>query len=376
MREKSDWLRRFLLPGFAFKAVVIGGGYATGRELTTFFLSSGPRGGLYGMLLATAIWSGVCTITFLFAWQTASRDYRTFFNRLLGPLWPCFEVAYVLAMIVTLAVFAAAAGAIGAALFAWPTVAGALLLMGAIAAFAMFGNAAVEGLFKYVSLFLYLTYAIFLALSLWTFGDRIGAAFTADVPSTGWASGAITYAGYNSVGAVVILPMIRHLRGRRDAVIAGILAGPLAMVPAILFFIAMAAFYPAISLQALPSDFLLGKLNLPIFRLIFQAMIFSALLESGTGGIHAINERVARAYERGGKRTFSKWARLAFTLVLLVGSVFVADRVGLVALIANGYRFLAYMFLAIFILPLLTIGLWRVSFGRESRSADLKVDAL
>ena len=29
----STWFQRFLLPGFAFKAVVIGGGYATGREL-------------------------------------------------------------------------------------------------------------------------------------------------------------------------------------------------------------------------------------------------------------------------------------------------------------------------------------------------------
>ena len=29
----SSRFQRFLLPGFAFKAVVIGGGYATGREL-------------------------------------------------------------------------------------------------------------------------------------------------------------------------------------------------------------------------------------------------------------------------------------------------------------------------------------------------------
>ena len=38
-----------MLPGFAFKGVVIGGGYATGRELAEFFLVSGPQGGA-GML--------------------------------------------------------------------------------------------------------------------------------------------------------------------------------------------------------------------------------------------------------------------------------------------------------------------------------------
>lgn len=29
---QSSWFQRFLLPGFAFKAVVIGCGYATGRK--------------------------------------------------------------------------------------------------------------------------------------------------------------------------------------------------------------------------------------------------------------------------------------------------------------------------------------------------------
>jgi len=42
----SSRFQRFLLPGFAFKAVVIGGGYATGRELAEFFLPSGPWGGV------------------------------------------------------------------------------------------------------------------------------------------------------------------------------------------------------------------------------------------------------------------------------------------------------------------------------------------
>ena len=72
MKQGSDWFRRFLLPGFAFKAVVIGGGYATGRELATFFLPSGPRGGLCGMLLAAAVWSLVCVLTFVFAARAAA----------------------------------------------------------------------------------------------------------------------------------------------------------------------------------------------------------------------------------------------------------------------------------------------------------------
>jgi uncharacterized membrane protein YkvI len=51
----STWFQRYLLPGFAFKALVIGGGYTTGRELAEFFMPCGVRAGLCGMMVATAI---------------------------------------------------------------------------------------------------------------------------------------------------------------------------------------------------------------------------------------------------------------------------------------------------------------------------------
>ncbi|MGH6910321.1 MAG: YkvI family membrane protein [Phenylobacterium sp.] len=356
MKTTSTWFQRIVLPGFAFKAVVIGGGYATGRELATYFLPSGPWGGLWGMLLAMAVWSLVCTVTFLFALQTQSTDYRAFFRNLLGRGWPIFEVLYFLAMIVILAVFAAAAGAIGQSLLGWPPLAGSLVLMAGIALVATWGNEAVERLFKYVTVFLYGTYAVFVLLAMSRFGDRMLGAFALHPPTTGWAMGGLTYAGYNIIGAVAILPVTRHMIGRRDAIAAGLLAGPLAMIPAILFFLCMVAYYPEISGQTLPSDFLLQRLDLPAFRVVFQLMIFAALLESGTGGVHAINERIAHAYQARGDRTFSKLARLAVTLVVLTGSVFVADRFGLVELIASGYTWLSYAFLAIFVLPLLTYG--------------------
>jgi uncharacterized membrane protein YkvI len=358
---KSDWFQRWLLPGLAFKAVVIGGGYATGRELASFFLPSGPWGGLYAMLLATVIWSVVCVITFLFALRTASLDYRTFFQNLLGRFWPVFEVAYLAALIVILSAFAAAAGAIASAVLGLPPIVGALALMAAITSVAAWGNDAVERLFKYVSFLLYGVYAVFVVLAFTTFGDGIQAAFAAHTATTGWAVGGLTYAGYNIIGAVVILPVMRHLTSRKDAVVAGLLAGPLAMIPAFLFFIAMAAFYPAIQQEVLPSDFLLGQLDLPVFRILFQVMIFAALLESGAGGVHAINERIAHAYQRRGDRTFSKTMRLAMTVAILAGAVFVADRVGLVSLIADGYRWLAYVLLTIYVAPLLTLGVWKLS---------------
>jgi uncharacterized membrane protein YkvI len=373
--DTSSWFQRFLLPGFAFKAVIIGGGYATGRELAEFFLPSGPWGGLAAMVLSMLIWSAVAALTFAMAQQLGTYDYRSFFKALLGRGWLVFEIAYVLFIILILSVFGAAAGAIGAALFGLPPLVGTLALAVCIAGFAAFGNVSVERLFKYVSFLLYGMYGLFLLLAQSSFGGRISTAFSSTFSGTdaaqngaGWAMGGISYAGYNIVGAVVILPVLRHLTSRRDAIVSGLIAGPLAMAPAVLFFICMAAFYPAIGAEALPSDFLLQQMHLPLFHVAFQAMIFAALLESGTGAVHAINERIAafwRTRNGGAGVDLGPRARGMLAVGLLIVCLFVAQRFGLVALIANGYRALSYVLIAIYVLPLLTVGVYRLMRTRQ-----------
>ena len=361
---QHSWFKRILLPGLGLKAFVIGGGYTTGRELAEFFLPAGPRGGLLAIALATVIMSLLAVITFVLARRLQAFDYRTFFKQLVGPGWIVFELAYLALVILILAVYGAAAGAIAAAVFGAPEWVGTVALMLGIAGIVAFGNTAVERLFRDVSYLLYGVYALFIVLALYSFGHLIGPAFAAHPETSGWAMGGLTYASYNTVGAVIILPILRHLLSDRDAVISGILAGPLTMLPALLFFIPMVAFYPAIKDAPLPSDFLLQRMGLSWFHLLFQAMIFAALLESGTSAVHAINERIDAAWEARKGAPLSHRARLAIGLTLLALCMFAAGRFGLVALIANGYRALAYVFLAVFVAPLLTIGLWKI-FRKE-----------
>jgi uncharacterized membrane protein YkvI len=360
MTTPSSRFQRLLLPGFAFKAAVIGGGYATGRELAEYFIPSGPQGGVMAIAAAMVCWSAMCALTFALAHAARSFDYRSFFRALLGPLAFVFEIAYVIFMVLILAVFGAAAGAIGAAMFDWPPLAGTLLLVAGIGVFTAFGNHSVERLFKWVSFFLYAIYAVFVVLVLFKFGDRAQQHFATPVPTTGWLSGGLTYAGYNIVGAVMILPLVRHFRSRRDAVVAGVLAGPLAMLPGLLFFVCMIAWYPQIGAEALPSDYILRQLDMPLFHLLFQAMIFSALLECGVAAVHAANERVAATWRERRASELPNAGRLALAIALLVGSIFIAAHFGLVALIASGYRGLAWLFLAVYVLPLLTVGVWRL----------------
>jgi len=360
--------QRFLLPGFAFKAVVIGGGYATGRELAEFFLGSGPLAGALGMLVSMVCWSVLCASTFLFAQVTGSHDFGTFFRTLLGRAAPLFDFAYTCFLLIALSVFGAAAGELGHAVLHWPVWAGTVLLVSSIAAVVTFGNRSVEALFRYVTYFLYAVYVALFVLCLFKFPAAITRAFAGSVVGGSWWLGGMTYAGYNVIGAVAILPVLRHSQSRRDAVIAGTLAGVLGMLPALLFFVCMSAFYPGIAAATLPADYLLQRLDAPVFHLLFQCMIFAALLESGVGIVHGANERIAAVLNSRGV-ALSRSHRLVIGVVLLVVSVWIAGQFGLVALVARGYRLLAVMIFIIYVVPILTVGLWRIARDRQQPSS-------
>jgi uncharacterized membrane protein YkvI len=169
--------------------------------------------------------------------------------------------------------------------------------------------------------------------------------------------------------------VLRHLTSDRDAIVSGAIAGPLTMIPALLFFIPMVAFYPEVQSATLPSDYLLQRIGIPAFHLLFQAMIFSALLESGTSSVHAINERINHAWQARRGQSLSHRTRLAIALVLLIGCMFMASQFGLVTLIANGYRALAYALLATYILPLITIGVWQLMRTERAPEVSHPIEA-
>ncbi|MFW2351313.1 hypothetical protein [Qipengyuania sp.] len=365
--SQGSFFQRYLLPGFALKGVIIGGGYATGRELAEYFLSQGAIGALWAMVLATVIWSLVAALTFAFAHATRSYDYRSFVSQLLGRGAIVFEICFILFSILLLAVFGAAAGEVGASLLGLPKLVGTLSLAILIAVIAGLGERAVETMFKYVSTFLYTVYAIFLVLALSRFGERIDQTLQAGGMAAGWPLSGLTYGAYNIVAAVMILPVLRHIGTRRNALVAGAIAGPMAMLPALAFLLAMIAFHPAILDATLPSDYILQRLGSPAFRFAFQIMVFGALLESGVGVIHALNERAVAGYlSRRPDAAVPVWFRAVLTIGVLAACMFVASWIGLVELIASGYRIMALVFLATFVVPILTLGAVRIFASRAS----------
>ena len=144
------------------------------------------------MALSTALFSLICVVTFLFARMHGSTDYRNFFRNLVGPFWVLYEAAYMFSFVLILAVYGAAAGAIGVAMFGWPPLAGVLCLIASIAVFTMFWNPSVEWLFKYASFFLYGVYALFVYFRLSRFGTEAAQGLAVTTDDTGWATAGVT----------------------------------------------------------------------------------------------------------------------------------------------------------------------------------------
>lgn len=353
----NDFFRRYLLPGFVFESAVIAGGYATGRELVEFFLPAGPWGGLLGMVVSMLVWSVVLMISFELARVAHAYDYRSFFKLLLGRGWFLFEIAYFLLIIIIMAVMGAAAGEITHSLFGLPKIVGSLSMIIATGLLLFYSSNFIE---KFLTLsvgYLYLVYIVFVIWSLFAFGDRIEASFAAEPVTNNWFKAGITYAGYNVATIPAVLFCIRHLTSRREALIAGALGGPLGMLPAVVFYIAMMGYYHEIGAEALPSAFLLAKLNAPWFEWAFQIAVLLTLVDTGVALLHAINERVARAYEER-QQQMPRILRPALAIFIMTVSVYAAASIGLIDLIAKGYGLLTYAFIVLLIVPVLTVGIW------------------
>lgn len=352
------WFNRLLLPGFVFQSVVIAGGYGTGRELVEFFLTLGPAGGLLAMLVATLTWSAVCAVSFEFARVVRGFDYRRFFQELLGPGWVLFEIGYVALLAVVLAVIAAAAGSMLRETFGLPYAAGVLGIIAVVGWLVFAGSRVIERAMAFWSFVLYAVYVVFFVWSLRQSAGT-GASLAVTAAPSGWVVGGLKYAAYNVAVIPAVLFTIRHAGSRTDAVTAGMLAGPIAMIPGLLFYLAMVPHYPAIVDRTVPTLYLLGLLDARWFLIVYQVMLFGTLIETGTGMIHAVNERVASAFaERN--RSLPRWFRPAVAVALLLAATGLA-RFGLVALIARGYGTLTWAFLAVFVVPVLTWGVWRLS---------------
>jgi len=294
--------KRLFLPGLVFQSICIAGGYGTGRELVEFFLQFGPVGGLLGLLLpATIVISVGSAISYELARMTRSYDYRKFLKLLMGRGWFLYEIAYLATVLLVLAVVTAAIGSLMSETFGIPDTLGSITLLVAIAFLVFKGTKVIEGVMSVWSFVLYSVYVSIFVASMIAFGDTLSDGFARTANSDGWLLSGFRYGSLSLSLVPAILFATTHIESRRDAILAGLLTGPIFIIPAVLFFIAMVPHYPAIVDRPVPINYVLELLDIRWLQVAFVIMLVGTFIETGSGMIHAINERIAGVLETADK---------------------------------------------------------------------------
>ena len=351
----SSFFQKYLLPGFIFQSLIIGGGYGTGRELVEFFLHEGPISGLVNMGVATIIWSVVLAICFEFARKRKYYDYRSFISGLLGKWWFTYEILYLIGLVLVVSVMGSASGEIFNEMFDLPELFGIIIMMTLVGIIVYYGTTLVEKVLSFWSIILYAAFAIMFISVFIMFSNDISLSFSQQSTDTNWTMGGIKYAAYNIGLAPAILFCVRHFDSRKEALISGIFAGLIGMLPALVMFIAMLSQYPQIISETVPINIILENIGWTPFKFMFQIVLFGTFIETGVGLIHGFNERILSVKPD----LLDSWRAIIGIFLLLI-SIFFANQIGLIGLIANGYGALTWGYWIIFVIPIITIGLKKI----------------
>lgn len=355
----SPAFKKYLLPGFVFQSVVIAGGYGTGRELVEYFLKYGPLGGLCGMFLVTTVlWSILLAVTFEFSRKFKVYDYRSFFMKLMGGFWVVFEIIYLILLFIVLAVIGSAAGVLLRDNFGLPYLAGVMIMLAAIGFLTFKGSLLIEKFLSSWSIVLYLIYIAFFVIAFLKFGAEIERNLFSAAVLPKWALGGFKYALYNMGVIPAVFFCLPHIETRKEAVSAGFIAGLIGILPGFFFYVAVLGHYPSVLPEEVPAVFVLKKAGVPLLLILYQVVLFGTLIETGTGFIHAVNERIRSTLRSKGKELPAGVRPLV--AAVLLGASLGLSTFGLINLIAKGYGSISWGFFAVFFLPLMSLGVYKI----------------
>lgn len=354
---------RWLVPGFIFQSVVIGGGYGTGAEIKEYFLTQGFMGGMLGMLVTLAIWSVLCAVTFEFARMFKTFDYKSLMTQLIGRAGVLYEVCYIVLLLIVLGVVNATAGSMVSSLVGVSKWWGIALLSVGIVLLVIKGTAAIENVLSFWSYVLYAVYILFMVICINRFGSTIQAQWNLHEIEPGWALNGAKYAFYNLGIVPALLYTVRDCENRKEAVVEGLLSGAIGIIPAGFLLVTLAGCVPGTLTAEVPVTVIFDQLHMGWLYWAFEIVLFGTLIETGTGFIKAVDDRIEISIAHRGKKV-NAWVRPAVALVSVVVGICVST-FGLTGLIAKGYGTICWGFLVVFVAPMMTMGIYKIAKGKK-----------
>lgn len=374
--SKASFYAKYLLPGVILQSVLIGGGYATGREIYQYGAMFGSMGWISGITIAIGF-SLFAFLTFEICRIYKVYDYKNFIKQVIGPLWPVMDILTILIGILLIAVMAAATGSIFAQV-GLPNILGSVVIIVVVGILNFYGDRIIERFETIGTILLYAGYILFTIIVIARKGDHIGEVFATN--STVAYDGKVTvalciwtgilYVAYNINAIPMGMFTLKRQSERKHALWSGLFAGLLMVIPWFLSYFAMMCFYGDLSIVGpeveTPWTQMITAVNGGAGLLaLFGIVMGWTLIETATGCIHMIIDRFDIAMQQRGRNALDKKSRGIIAVATLVASLLLS-RVGVVDLIGAGYTYLSYGFIIFYLLPTLIIGGYKIIKHKDS----------
>lgn len=365
-----------VLPAAIFQIVLVGPGFSTGREVVEFAGRFGADG-VWSVGVIAIGFAILCTLAFEVARIVRAFNYREYIRHLIGPAWPAFDALWIVFTLLITGLVTSAIGTVLADTFGIPPLVGTVGVLLVVAGILLAGRSTIEGFDLVGSILFTVGICCFSIVVLGQRWDEVGRVLGggaggpsggSDVGGAVWAG--VLYVAYNIPTMVPVLFCLDRQRHRSEVVASGLLASVLVTVPFALTFLALLGFSAqGIADAPIPWLVMFEAVGGQVLTVFFAIVLTYAVIDTTTSMVHAFLDRIDDALEEAGRPHLTARPRTLVVLGMLVAA-FGLSQLGVIALVAQGYTLLAYGFLLVFVLPLVTRGLYLVVTAPRRMSAS------
>ena len=364
-----------VLPAIIAQSMIIGGGYATGREVVEYAGRFGNWGWL-PVAIITVCFAVVMALSFELARLAGAYDYKTWSRNLVGPFWWLVDLLILSMMMLVIAVMTAAIGEVLQQTLGIPKPLSLAMALVCVGFLSWRGSGFIEKAKTWGSAALYLGYCAFAVLVLTAPVEEAAAqpAAVAAVPEGSVLDvivAAVLYVAYNVAVVPAVLFCLHRQTRRSETFASGAIAGVAMTVPFALTLACLLRFpqssvmdaeVPWLPMITTAAD---GRAGGPaLWIAIFGLVAGWTLIETAVGSIHALLRRVESNLDDLPRRWRPASGRLtrgqkAGTAVGVLVAAAGLSTFGIIDLVARGYGALAWGFVALVVLPLFVVVPWR-----------------
>lgn len=275
---------------FSYIASLVGAGFASGQELVSFFVKYG-KWSVFGILISVIIFS-------VFAYSVASVcvkegiDSYDEYLKLIMPSWMVKYVEILTLVFSYLCFFAMASGSgtMGKEIFSISSFWGNLLLCLICLIFFVRGDFKA---LKYNAVlgFVIILGVITVCLYILGYREHQGVFLNFNIVTS-----SISYAGYNLIGAgVIIVKLSKLIRTEKEALTLGIISGFCIFIMMFLMWLVINIYYGKINLGEMPMLTLVRREH-KIIAVVYEVLLFLSILSTAVSALVSVSEMTRSKY--------------------------------------------------------------------------------